>query len=223
MDCGELYAGGPKYMHEQGVFPLGSDSVWLGGFAGLSGVRTVCDLGCGGGALSLMLLGRKPELKVWAADISEKAVELARKNAALNGFKINAVCGDVANYRELFGEKGGLAGRFDLVISNPPYFRAGAGRRAAGPERASAREEGGCTLDELCRAAAFFCRWGGRFALVHRPERLSELCCALTAAGLEPKRLRFVQRRDGAPIVALLEARRGARPGLAVEPPLAAP
>jgi len=57
--------------------------------------------------------------------------------------------------------------------------------------------------------------------MVHRPERLSEIFCTLTAHGLEPKRLRMVQYRQGsAPNLVLIEARRGGKPGLAIEPPL---
>ena len=60
---------------------------------------------------------------------------------------------------------------------------------------------------------------GGSFALVHKPERLSELMCCLSAHGLEPKRLRLVcHRQDAAPNLVLLEARRGGRPGLRLEP-----
>ncbi len=221
MKYDELWKGGPKYIQEQGVFPLGSDSVWLGGFVRLAEVKTVFDLGCGGGALSIMLAGRKPSLKAVAVDISEKAVELTRKNAGLNGYDISAVCGDIRNIRGLFGENGAFAGAFDLVVSNPPYFAEGSGRRAAARERATAREEGRCTLNDVCAAAAYLCRWGGSFALVYRPERLSELCCAMTACGLEPKRLRFVQKTAASgPIVVLVEGRRGGRAGLKIEPPL---
>ena len=64
-------------------------------------------------------------------------------------------------------------------------------------------------------------RWGGRFALVHRPERLSDLFCTLRAHGLEPKRLRFVaSSAENAPSLALVEARRGGKAGLSVEPML---
>ena len=64
-------------------------------------------------------------------------------------------------------------------------------------------------------------RWGGDFCLVHKPERLTDLCCALREAGLEPKRLRWVCRTAGsAPSLLLLSARRGGKPGLAAEAPL---
>jgi tRNA1Val (adenine37-N6)-methyltransferase len=203
-------------MQEPGVFPLGSDSVWLGSFAGLAGVKTAVDLGCGGGALSLMLLGRKPALKVTALDISQKAVELTRKNAELNGLGITALNFDIKNHREL-----NMAGAFDLVIANPPYFIRGSGNKAKGEERAAAREENEGSLEDFCRAASYLCRWGGRFAVVYRPERLSELCCAMTANGIEPKRLRFVQKNPGTgPIVVLMEGKRGGKKGLKIEPPL---
>ena len=64
-------------------------------------------------------------------------------------------------------------------------------------------------------------RWGGSFALVYRPERLTDLLCELRGHGTEPKRLRFVaQRPDAAPTLVLLEAKRGGKPGLVIEPPL---
>ena len=62
---------------------------------------------------------------------------------------------------------------------------------------------------------------GGRFALVHRPERLADLFAALRGAGLEPKRLRLVQHGpDKPPSAALVEAVRQGRPGLEVLPAL---
>ena len=76
-------------------------------------------------------------------------------------------------------------------------------------------------LADVCAAAARVLRWGGRFALVHRPERLSDLFCTLRAHGLEPKRLRFVaSSAENAPSLALVEARRGGKAGLSVEPML---
>ena len=59
------------------------------------------------------------------------------------------------------------------------------------------------------------------FCHVHNPERLTDLLCALRGDGLEPKRLRLVSLRpERAPSLLLLEARRGGKPGLAVEEPL---
>ena len=62
-------------------------------------------------------------------------------------------------------------------------------------------------------------RDGGRFTLIHRPERLAEVCAALTVRRLEPKRLALVKSApDAAPILFLLEAQKNRRPGLIFEP-----
>ena len=113
------------------------------------------------------------------------------------------------------------AGSFDLAVCNPPYFPPSAGPLPKGEARRTARTEEACTLEDVCRAAGRLLRWGGAFCLVHKPERLTDLLCALRGEGLEPKRLRLVSLRpERAPSLLLLEARRGGKPGLAVEEPL---
>ena len=136
---------------------------------------------------------------------------------AENGMDAGGILtGDLREHRSLLN-----AGAYDLVASNPPYFAEGSGYAAPDPARAAARDERTCSLDELCAAAGWLCRWGGAFALVHRPERLGEVFAALGRHGLEPKRLRFVQyAADRAPSLALIEARRGGKPGLTVCAPL---
>lgn len=83
-------------------------------------------------------------------------------------------------------------GGYHLVAANPPYFTGG----YVSPEaaRATARHEGGCTLEQVAAAAARLLRDGGRFALCNRPEHLARTCCILSAAGLEPKRLVFAKQ-----------------------------
>ncbi|MBR7082218.1 MAG: methyltransferase, partial [Oscillospiraceae bacterium] len=100
-------------------------------------------------------------------------------------------------------------------------FPVGSGKSAKSENTAIARDERMCTLSDVCRAAAYFTRWGGKFAIVHRPERLSELFCEMTKNGIEPKRLRLVQETEGSPPnLVLVEGRRGGNPGLSIEQPL---
>ena len=150
-------------------------------------------------------------------EIQPESAAVCRENMAANGFPPeNILEGDLREHRKLFD-----AGSFDLVISNPPYFPVKGGFNAPDDKRATARDERSCTMDDLCKAAGYLVKWGGAFTVVHRPERLSELLCALTKYGLEPKRLRMVQHKAStAPNLILVEARRGGKAGLTVEPPL---
>lgn len=203
-------------MQRPGVFKLGSDSVLLAAFAKLKRVKNVCDLGSGGGVLPVLIAACQQQVKITGLEIDPKAVKLSRENAELNGMqeRIDIICGDIREYRKFL-----KAGEYDLVVSNPPYFSQGSG--FVSNSLPNARGEEMCSLDDVCRAAAYALRWGGNFAAVYRPERLSQLCCALTANGLEPKRIRLTQyKQNTAPNLVLIEARRGGNPGLVIEPPL---
>jgi tRNA1Val (adenine37-N6)-methyltransferase len=112
-------------------------------------------------------------------------------------------------------------GSFDLAVCNPPYFPPDSGALSPQASRRAARAELTCSLDQVCAAAARLVRWGGRFAVVYRPERLTDLLNTMRQRGLEPKRLRFVQRTaSSAPSLLLAEGRRGGGPGLRTEAPL---
>lgn len=202
---------GPFTLEQRpGVFPLGGDSQALGGFIRVRRNETVCDLGCGSGVLGLYLLSREPSLRLTGLELDEAAAALARENFAANGLTAAVIQGDLRGARELFP-----AGGFDLAVSNPPYFAAGSGRSGG-----AARMEETCTLEDVCAAAGWLLRNGGRFALVHRPERLADLFCSLRAHGLEPKRMQLVQTANRPPSAVLLEACQQAKPGLRILPAL---
>ena len=100
-------------------------------------------------------------------------------------------------------------------------FPAGSGESAKGEARQIAREETACTLDDVCAAAQRVLRYGGRFTLVHRAERLADVLCAMRSHGIEPKRLRFLAKSpDAAPSLLFVEGKRGGKSGLVIEAPL---
>lgn len=218
MEFDELWPGA-RFVRSADGFCPGTDSVLLSAFTGNGRVRRFADLGCGAGVLTVLLLQKLPEATAVGIEIQPEAAALCRRNLAANGLTARAEIrtGDLRE-RTALPE----AGAFDLVAANPPYFPTGSGYTAPDEKRAAARDERFCTLQDLCAAAAYLTRWGGTFSLVHRPERLSELFCTLTACGIEPKRLRMVCRTaETAPSLVLVEGRRGGRPGLTIEPPLA--
>ena len=197
--------GGYTYRWDGGCFPLGADSLALGEFCTLKPGQTVLDLGCGAGLLLLLCARREPSLTLTGVEVDPHAAALARENLAANGLAGEILTCDL--------REPDPALRADLVISNPPWYPAGTGAEG-GPGRM-----GGCTLEELCAAASAALKPKGRFALVYRPQGLTDLLCALRSAGLEPKRLRLCSHSpDKPPYAALVEAVKGGKPGLEICP-----
>lgn len=213
-----LWQGGPCFYYDTDLFAPTTDSFALAWFAAPRHGERVCDLGSGTGLLGTLLLARDASLTLECVEQSSAANALAARGFAENGWaaRITLHCGDLRERAVL-----PHAGSIDYAVANPPYFPTGHGASAAGEARRTAREETTCTMAEICAAASRILRWGGRFALVHRPERLADLMCELRAHSLEPKRLRFlVSTPESVPSLVLLEARRGGKCGLSIEPPL---
>ncbi len=209
--CEELWNGIRMLQPERG-FRLGTDSVLLAEFLTLPPGARVADLGAGCGTLGLLLCARDANCAVTGLELRQEACALAQENIALNRLqdRLRVLQGDVR-------EPSLPAGSFDCVISNPPYFPVGSGK--VSEEAAVARTELCLSLEQLCAAAAWLLPSGGRFALVHRPERLCDIFCTLRGHGLEPKRIRFVRHTAASPVcLVLIESRRGGRPGLSYEP-----
>lgn len=81
------------------------------------GAPTVCDVGTGSGCLAVSIARERPGVRVTATDVSEKALAVARGNAASLGVsgRVEFVRGDL-----FAGVAPGR--RFDVVVSNPPYI-----------------------------------------------------------------------------------------------------
>jgi release factor glutamine methyltransferase len=107
-------------------------------------IRRVLDLGTGTGALLLAVLAARPDAVGIGVDLAPEAAALAARNAAANGLagRAHFVCGDWAR---------AIGGRFDLVLSNPPYIESAAVPRlmpdVAGFEPALALDGGADGLD----------------------------------------------------------------------------
>ena len=143
---------------------------------------------------------------------------MARRSVMLNELddKVEIVTGDIKHATELFEKSS-----FDVITSNPPYMIGQHGLKNPDSEKAIARHEVLCTLEDVIGAAASLLKPGGHFYMVHRPFRLAEIMNKLTQYKLEPKRMRLVYPFvDKEPNMVLIEACRGGKSRLTVEKPL---
>ena len=206
-----------KIIQHPRLFRFSLDAYLLAAYARPRRGEEVLELGSGNGAVLLLLAARTEAARITGIEIQPVLVEMARRSILING-----LAGRIRLYRGDFRHEEALpAGPFDLVVANPPHIPCGGGTKSPEGVLAVARHELTCTLAEVVQAAAARLRENGRFVLIHRALRLPEILAELAVHRFIPKRLTTVHSRPGRPATwVLLEAGRGARPGLVVTPPL---
>ncbi len=196
-----------------------TDTVLLADFAQPRKNDIACDLGCGCGTIPLIWSREVLPQSTLAVEIQKEAYDMARRSFSHNALenRITVVNGDL---RRLEGIA--PAGRFSLVVCNPPYKAEGTGIVNPDASLKTARHEGECTLDDIAACASRLLQFGGRFCICQRPERLPDITEVMRKYKIEPKRLRFVHLNAGRPPkLLLIEGRRGGKRGcLKVEAPL---
>lgn len=195
----------------EGAFPLSTDSILLSDFVRLPRNARVLDLGSGCGTLGLLLCAKDDTCHITGLELSDSDHRSAEENIQRNGLgsRMTSICADLLAIPEDLPH-----GSFHICISNPPYFSGGAPSRST----PMARQDDSCSMEDLFSAAEKMLKFGGDFALVHKPERLAELCACAARHKLEPKRLRLIRHRKDAPVsLILISCRKGGKPGLTWE------
>lgn len=176
------------------------------------------DLGTGCGIIPLVLVRRLGRKDITALELQPRLFSLAERNVYLNRCEdaVTLVQGDLRRVGELFP-----AGSFASVLTNPPYRARTAGRTNLSIEKALARHELACELQDVVRAAAHLLVARGGLCLVYPASRFGELVSVLRVHRLEPRTVRWVHPRGDRPAkLVLLHAVKGGRADLTVLPPL---
>lgn len=207
----EYFSNGFTLEIPAGAFPMSTDSMVLSDFVKLPKNARVLDLGSGCGTLGVLLCAKDLSCQVTGVELDENAHEGALANIRRNGLepRMSSICADIRTLPASL-----QSGSFHCCVSNPPYFSGGPASRTV----PLARRDDCCTTAQLCAAASRALKYGGDFFLVHKPEKLAELCACASSASLEPKRLLLLRHHDGAPVSMIaLACRKGGKPGLTWE------
>lgn len=214
----DLQIGGLELIQNPEKFCFGVDAVLLSDFVKVKPGETVLDLGTGNGIIPLLLSAKTRGKHFTGLEIQEDTAEMARRSVAHNGLeeRIEIVTGDIkeaaARFRPAF---------FDVITTNPPYMLSEHGLRNPDDSKAIARHEVLCSLDDILRESMKLLQDKGRFYMIHRPFRLTEILTKMSAYKIEPKRIRFVHPYiDKEPTMVLIEGVRSARSRVTIEPPL---
>lgn len=221
----DIGMGGFKVVQGDG-FSYGIDAVLLAAFAsGETGAKPiksrlkmrVADLGTGNGIIPFVLAHKLPMSEIVGFERNPISLERAVRGREMNELedRISFVLTDIS-------QLDGYDETFDAVVTNPPYFRRGAGIPNEDSAKFIARHETTAGIAEFAKCGSRILKSGGDFYMIHRPSRLPDISQALRAASLEPKELQLVVPSSSAPAnLVLIHAVAGAKPDLKMLPEIA--
>ena len=214
----DLQLNGLHLIQKKNSFRFGMDSVLLAHFADIRNKDTVADLGTGNGILPLLLYGRKKGSRFFSFDIQQEAVDLAKRNTALNNLEdiITVIHSDAKDSEAYIASCS-----VDKAVCNPPYGHPDSVLASPKETKAIARNQNIHTLDHLFTGAFRILKGRGKLFLIYPAAQMLFVMKSMQAHHLEPKKFRLVFPYANKPAnLVLIEAVKDAKPMLHPMPPL---
>ena len=210
----DLNLNGLKIYQDSNLYCFTSDAVLLSKFAHVKKGDVVADFCSGSGIVGLHLYGLNQDLvkSVTFFEMQTPLYELSVKSIKENSLddKFNAIN---TRLQDIGSEH---AGKFSLIVCNPPYMESGRGEQDKKDCIAICRAEVELTLKELFIAIGKCLKFGGRCAIVHRADRLVDVFSEMRKNNIEPKRLQTVRGAKKEPYLILVEGVKGGKSGIKI-------
>ena len=207
----EYLAEGLYVLQSEKEYRFTSDSILLANYVQAGGKSDVADFCSGSGVVGILAAYKNKVKSMTLIELQPELAEMIERSVKINGtdnvFVLNADVRKLDKYRE----------RFDAICCNPPYYRLGEGKMSDRRNVALCRHELELTLKELVEAAAKSIKFGGKFYVIYRADRLAELIVELSKNKLEPKEIvNILPAPDKEVDTVLVAAKKGAEKGVRV-------
>ena len=201
------------------MFNFSLDSVLLPNFVTINKkTKKILDIGSGNAPIPL-ILSTLTDAQIMAVEIQKDVYELGKESIKINKLEniIDFINADINElYKEIDTET------FDVITCNPPYFKVNEFSNLNDSEyKTIARHEIKLDLEKLFKIAKKLLKNKGNIAIVHRPERLSDIVSEMKKNNIEPKRIQFVYPSINSEAnILLIEGTKNGNPGVKILPPL---
>ena len=201
------------------MFNFSLDSVLLPNFVTINKkTKKILDIGSGNAPIPL-ILSTLTDAQIMAVEIQKDVYELGKESIKINKLenRIDFINADINElYKEIDTET------FDVITCNPPYFKVNESSNLNDSEyKTIARHEIKLDLEKLFKIAKKLLKNKGNIAIVHRPERLSDIISEMKKNNIEPKRIQFVYPSINSEAnILLIEGTKNGNPGVKILPPL---
>ncbi|MCF7857912.1 MAG: methyltransferase [Candidatus Cloacimonetes bacterium] len=149
---------------------------------------TMLELGSGNGIISIMLAHYNPKWEIEGIEIQKHLVELSRDNAKLTDTMPVFMEADLREYRP--------PEKYDLIVSNPPYFPSRKGRSSPNKERAISRHEITCKMPDVLENIKYNLKKTGSAFILYPSVRWKDIKIYAKKVDLKPKKKFFLKREN---------------------------
>ena len=140
--------------------------------------KSILDVGVGGGGISLCIASRFKDVKITGIDIQDEMLKLAQQSCIENNFedRIRLIKESILSPSKEFRQMS-----FDIVITNPPYYK---GETSSNKIKAIAHSEQGLDLKEWIANSVRRLNVFGTFIIIHKADRLDDIIYSLKQANM---------------------------------------
>lgn len=203
-----------KIIQNKNGYKFSTDSVLLANFGKAKASDKYLDLCSGSGVVAILFSWKNKIKNSSLIEIQPGLANQAIRSIDMNNLKIDVINDDLKNSLKYFKQE-----EIDVITVNPPYNIAT--EEMDETEFSIATHELKTSLEEIVFVSSKLLKFGGKFFMVNRADRLSDIVYELKKCKLEPKRLQIVYpKAKKEPNLILIEAKKGAKSGLKILQPL---
>lgn len=211
----DLQIDGLRLIQNPKLYCFTSDAVLLANAARVKRGGVLVDLCSGSGIIGILTSVKQSPTQVVCIELQQELADMSERSVKLNNLqdKVRVLNISVQDAPSVLGTE-----TADTITCNPPYQRSGSGATADSESVAICKTELKLTLAELCECTAKLLKFGGKFYVVHRADRLAELIYELKRNKLEPKKLTLIKPKATKPAdTVIIEAVKGGGVGLSTD------
>ena len=210
----EHFENGISIIQSDNYYKFTQDAILLANFCNIKHSDDVLELCAGSGVISFYAYSLCPYNHLYFNEIQPEMCEIIKENVAFNNFKRRSKIFN-CNLKDL--KLSDFPKNVDVIICNPPYQKLNPNSKInERPEIAMARHELSATLDDIIKKTAELLKDKGRLYMVHLASRCTEIVVLCEKYGMQVKQMKFIYNNDKEAYLVLVEAVKGAKPGVRI-------
>ena len=179
-----------KIIQEKSAMKVGTDGVLLGSWASCKNCKKILDIGCGTGLITLMLAQRNTKSNIIGIEIDKIASQEAQLNIT------NSDWGERIEIKNTSLQKFNTKTKFDLIVSNPPFFA----QNKSGQRRDIARRSNKLSFEELIKNTTGLLAEKGTFSVIIPKDSEEYFCKIATLNKLYINRVCYIKGNESSEV-----------------------